>query len=93
MVVDGEGSRLEIVVPWARVTFFEYPHWEVDEALRRRDPAALHALHPEFAPFWCPACASAYCEDHWLRYEVEEEGFHEETRGTCPRGHERMLLD
>lgn len=54
---------------------------------------ALYALHPEFAPFWCPACASAYCEDHWLRYEVEEEGFHEETRGTCPCGHERMLLD
>lgn len=24
---------------------------------------------------------------------VEDEGFHDETRGSCPRRHERMLLD
>lgn len=93
VAVDGDRRRLDITVPWAEVIFFEYPYREVDDAVRRRDPAALYALHPEFAPFWCPGCAQVYCADHWRRFEVEEEGFHEETRGTCPRGHERMLLD
>lgn len=89
----GDRRRLEVIMPWAEVTFFEYPHGEVEAALRRRDPTALYSLHPEFAPFWCPVCASIYCADHWWRFEVEEDGFHEETRGSCPRGHERMLLD
>lgn len=89
---DGVRARLDVVVPWARVTFFEFPGAVVD-ALRRADPDLLHTLHPEFAPFWCPTCAASYCDEHWDRYDVEDEGFHDETRGICPRGHERMLLD
>ncbi len=89
---DGVRARLDVVVPWARVTFFEYPAGVVD-ALRRADPATLHALHPEFAPFWCPTCAAVYCDEHWDRFDVDDEGFHDETRGICPQGHERMLLD
>lgn len=93
LVLGGDRDRLEVVVPWARVTFFEYPERELCVALRRHDPAALFALHPEFAPFRCPTCESVCCDDHWLRVEVEDEGFHDETRGSCPRGHDRMLLD
>lgn len=58
------------------------------------DPAALHALDPELAPFWCPACAKVFCGAHWTVVDVfDDEGFHDAIRGTCPAGHERMLED
>jgi hypothetical protein len=56
--------------------------------------AALYALDPELAPFYCPRCDRSYCGDHWRREDVfEEPGFHEGIRGTCPEGHERLLED
>jgi hypothetical protein len=55
--------------------------------------AALHALDPELAPFYCPDCERTYCGAHWRREDVFEDGFHEGIRGTCPEGHERLLED
>jgi hypothetical protein len=57
------------------------------------DAAALHALDPELAPFYCPACERSYCGAHWRREDVFEGDFHDSIRGTCPDGHERMLED
>ena len=57
------------------------------------DAAALHALDPELAPFYCPECDRTYCGDHWTTEDVFEDGFHECIRGTCPEGHARMLED
>ena len=34
--------------------------------------AALHALDPELAPFYCPDCEKTYCGDHWRRHDVFE---------------------
>jgi hypothetical protein len=57
------------------------------------DAAALHALDPELAPFYCPECERSYCGAHWRREDVFEDGLHDSIRGTCPEGHERMLED
>ena len=27
------------------------------------DAAALFAINPEYAPFWCPRCSASYCGD------------------------------
>lgn len=91
--VEGERGPLVIRSPWGRVLFYLYPQQPVEDALTMRDAGVLHFLHPEFAPFWCPQCEAAYCGAHWISWEVEDEGFHDETRGSCPRGHERVLLD
>jgi hypothetical protein len=57
------------------------------------DAAALHAIDPELAPFYCPECERSYCGAHWRREDVFEGDFHDSIRGTCPEGHERMLED
>jgi hypothetical protein len=61
------------------------------------DPAALLAINPELAPFWCPECAASYCEDHWRREMVFDDdplpAWLDSIRGECPYGHERMVED
>jgi hypothetical protein len=57
------------------------------------DAAALYALDPEFAPFYCPECERTYCGEHWRTEDVFADGFHESIRGTCPEGHARLLED
>ena len=58
------------------------------------DAAALFALDPELAPFYCPECRAVYCGDHWERWDVfDDDGWHDSIRGRCPRGHERLLED
>ena len=68
----------------------------VSAALAAADPAALHRVNEEYAPFWCPDCAGSYCGHHWttwLVWDPEFEGFLDEIRGRCPRGHERQIMD
>ena len=65
----------------------------VREAVRAGDVAALHALDLELAAWWCPECRASYCGDHWQWWDEFDEGFHDEIRGVCPEGHERMLED
>ena len=57
------------------------------------DVAALYALDPELAPFFCPRCGANYCGEHWRAYDVFEDGLHDSIRGECPSGHDRMLED
>jgi hypothetical protein len=68
----------------------------VAQALDRADAASLYALDLEFAPFYCPACDRVYCADCWqtsLVFADDFPGWLEETQGTCPEGHGRMLSD
>lgn len=57
------------------------------DALEREDAAALHALDPEIAPFFCPACARSYASARWRAHELSPS----KVDGTCPRGHTRPL--
>ena len=69
---------------------------EVDRAIRAADAAALHRLHPEFQPAWCPDCGASYCTAHWRRVVAgadDHPGWYEATYGTCPDGHRRVLDD
>lgn len=90
---DGTQRSLVVDSPWGRVTHLEYPWQPVADGLTLRDAGFLHFLHPEFAPFWCPQCEAVYCGAHWTSWDVDDEGFPDQTRGVCPRGHERKLLD
>lgn len=68
----------------------------VAHALERADAASLYALDLEYAPFYCPECEKVYCADCWRTFLVfadDMPGWLEETRGTCPQHHERMLMD
>ncbi|MBI3813321.1 MAG: hypothetical protein HY279_02495 [Nitrospinae bacterium] len=42
---------------------------------------------------YCPECKTIYCARHYNVYETYDEGFYDETIGTCPKGHRRKLND
>ena len=62
--------------------------------LVRMNLVELHRLDPDAFGFICRKCGWAYCIDCWENvHETFDEGFHDDTRGQCPEGHEQMLLD
>lgn len=66
------------------------------DALGRGDVGRIHALDPEWAPFYCPRCEKSYCGACWrtsLVFDPEWPAWLEEQRGVCPAGHDRMLSD
>ncbi len=63
------------------------------DALLRKDAQSIYELNLEWASFYCPKCKASYCGDHWISWDVFEDGFHDCIRGQCPSGHERMLED
>jgi hypothetical protein len=72
------------------------PDGSLLEAFAEGEPEAFYRLNLEFVPNWCPRCPRLYCRDHWRVWEVfdpDDPAWHEETRGECPNGHERMLAD
>lgn len=73
---------------------------ETGELLLRELPHAaaawLHQADREYTPFYCPTCDAVYCRECWRTWNVFDDefpGWFEETRGVCPEGHERMLMD
>jgi hypothetical protein len=87
---DSVTSRLTLRVDAGAVA-------RVQRLIEAGDIAGLYEFDLEVASFYCPACRSSYCGDHWARRDVfdDDEGFtwHDSIRGRCPRGHERMLED
>jgi hypothetical protein len=62
--------------------------------LIRTDLLELHQLDSDAFGFICRKCSCAYCIDCWENvHETFDEGFHDDTRGRCPEGHEQMLRD
>jgi hypothetical protein len=62
--------------------------------LIRTDLLELHRLDSDAFGFICRKCGFAYCIDCWENvHETFDEGFHDDTRGRCPEGHEQMLQD
>jgi hypothetical protein len=70
-------------------------------AFSRLDAGDLHGLHAlvqEAGNFpgidaYCPECDAIYCREHYNAEEEYDEGFYDDTHGTCPRGHRRMIDD
>jgi hypothetical protein len=62
--------------------------------LIERDLLELHGLDSDAFGFICRTCGCAYCINCWENVrETFDEGFHDDTRGRCPKGHEQMLRD
>lgn len=57
---------------------------------------ALYQLDLEYTPTYCPTCDATYCTAHWrtwLEFDKDEPSWMDSIRGTCPKGHERMIQD
>lgn len=66
----------------------------IRELLERGNAAGLYRLDDEYAPFYCPTCKAVYCGECWTCYATyDRTGWYDETRGICPNGHERRLVD
>jgi len=90
---DRSRPRLEMRSGVGNVTIFEFRLDPTLAALGAGDARALHAIDVEIVPFWCAHCDASYCARHWTTWDIIDEGFFDERRGRCPKGHERMLLD
>jgi len=69
---------------------------ELRDAIAANDVRWVHLLDVEWAPFFCLECGRVYCGECWRTWEVFDPDFPDwvdQVRGTCPRGHERMLSD
>lgn len=86
-------ARLTVVSGVGDVSFAEFDLEASLAALGAGDARALHAIDVELVPFWCPRCRASYCGRHWETWELYDDGFFDEKRGRCPRGHERKLID
>ncbi len=42
---------------------------------------------------YCPECDKIYCREHYNAVENFDDGFYDDTHGTCPQGHTRMIDD
>jgi hypothetical protein len=62
-------------------------------ALSSDNPRDLYSVDELWAPFYCPACANAYCKNH-LVFDVRyDDSFYDATFVTCPQNHKRMVDD
>lgn len=67
------------------------------EAALHGGARALYEYNSEWASFYCPQCAGAYCREHWrLEMQFDDDGlpgWYDCTYGTCPVGHRRIVDD
>ncbi|MBO2449137.1 hypothetical protein J4573_18680 [Actinomadura barringtoniae] len=57
------------------------------------DALEIRRVHWELAPFLCRECGDVYCWTDWKPSVTFDDGFYDETRGTCPRGHRQTIDD
>lgn len=79
------------------ITAWDYlsQHDEIKRAMAACDLNRLHAIDRLLIPFYCAQCHCCYCVKHWSpspSYDPDG-GSYEDTRGTCPAGHRRLLDD
>jgi hypothetical protein len=78
---------------WMAVNAERWARIEAVLTAERPDPAALHAIDWELAPFWCRQCQACYCRDDWRRTVIFDGPFYDYTDGECPAGHRQMIDD
>lgn len=88
-----ELPRLTMSCAWFETSFSEFKLWPVMTAVSRGDARTLYSIDNEMVPFWCPTCPASYCAKHWKTWDVFDEVFFDQKRGTCPKGHERRIVD
>jgi len=68
---------------------------EIIKAFYKIDLIALDKLLGNNAlGFICYHCKKHYCSECWTNcYDIYDEGYYDYTLGTCPNGHECIILD
>lgn len=57
-------------------------------------PNSLHKLDPDIFGFVCNKCNKSYCSSCWQKHQHSfDEGFFDDTRAVCPKGHMQMIQD
>lgn len=90
---SAERSRLTVISGVGDVSFAGFDLNATLRAIGAANAMALYAIDLEIVPFWCPRCHASYCGRHWETWDLFDDGFFDEKRGRCPKGHERKLLD
>lgn len=68
--------------------------FRMDKKFAKESLSQLHESDPDIYGFVCRRCAKAYCKNCWKGiHAITEDGFYDESRGTCPEGHEQMVQD
>jgi hypothetical protein len=69
------------------------------EFLEKGQIAEAHQLLQDYVTMeegidaYCPDCDKIYCWEHYNPVEEFDDGFYDDTMGTCPEGHTRMIDD
>ncbi len=91
------GARLVVASPLRRLRLDAEALGADPAALLHAAPAAVHAgmmrAHQDGLDFYCPDCDALYCEAHYHLRPRWDEGFYDDTEGTCPAGHTRIVDD
>ncbi len=78
-----------------------YPLENAKEVFALLAAGNLKALHKLFVDrlvyegidAYCPQCDKIYCGEHYNTVQNFDDGFYDDTHGTCPQGHTRMIDD
>lgn len=92
---EDDPPRIRIVRD-GRTAWIGPDHLAAFRAAAASGARALYRLDLEYTPTYCPDCDAVYCAAHWrtwLEFDPDEPSWLDCTRGTCPKGHTRMIED
>lgn len=93
---DGVLTSIDGTTAWLAASAVRGGIEAIRAAITAGDAPALLCLDPEIVPLWCAPCGLAYCRAHWVlrdQFDPDDPSWYDETRGTCPRDHERRVFD
>jgi hypothetical protein len=62
------------------------------EAIRTVDANRLHAIDPDYAPFFCPKCNKCYASSIWSATTIfVDRSYYDHYKVKCPIGHESKI--
>jgi hypothetical protein len=95
---DGDGvlTAIDGTTAWIAASALRDGIDAARAAIVAGDARALLQLDPELVPLFCPDCGVAYCRAHWVLWDLfdaDDPSWYDETRGHCPKDHERRVFD
>ena len=67
---------------------------ELERLIQEKNYKEFDAHGPDILPYYCRECGRLYANADWVKTLIfEEDGWFDEMRGRCPRGHSRMMHD
>ncbi len=100
LTLNDTGGSVHIAGLRGYTIAFEGKYEKLRGAIAAQDLRAMHTIlwdnHDEGLDFYCPECDKMYCRNHWrleVAFDPEWPSWYEDTHGTCPQGHRRLMDD